>query len=270
MGNKRARDRQLAKLAARRQAERRARQRRRSRIVAIAVLVAIGLGVGGVAVLAGGGGDTEAGSTPSPGPSPSGQAATCSQKVPKAAGEKKPTFAKPPEMTIDPKASYTATMKTSCGTIEMELYPKVAPIGVNSFVFLADQGFYDGLTFHRIVKDFVIQGGDPKADGTGGPGYQFPNEISKKVTFGDAGVLAYANSGPDTNGSQFFITLGPQPSLNATSDVSYTIFGRVTKGMSVVQKIGTFVDIDPADGDQENANATQTVYIDSIVIDEKK
>jgi peptidyl-prolyl cis-trans isomerase B (cyclophilin B) len=268
MGNKRARDRQLAKLAARRQAERRARQRRRSRIVAVVIVAALGLAVTGFAVLAGGGKE-EAGPTPSPGASPSAQHATCSTKVPEAAGEKKPTYAHPPKMTIDPKATYTATMKTSCGTVEMELYPDVAPIGVNSFIFLADHGFYDGLTFHRIVKDFVIQGGDPNADGTGGPGYHFKNEISKQVTFGDAGVVAYANSGPDTNGSQFFITLGPQPSLNATSDASYTIFGRVTKGMNVVQKIGTFVDIDPADGDQENANATQTVYIDSITIDEQ-
>jgi peptidyl-prolyl cis-trans isomerase B (cyclophilin B) len=267
MGNKRARDRQLAKLAARRQAERRARQRRRSRIVAGTVIVAVALAVGGVMVLAGGD-DTQA--TPSTPPSASpttAPEARCSTKVPKAAGEEKPTFKRPPEMTIDAKATYTATIETSCGTIEAELLPDVAPIGVNSFVFLADQGFYDGLTFHRIVKDFVIQGGDPKGDGTGGPGYEFDNETSPKVTFADGGVLAYANSGPDTNGSQFFITLGPQPSLDPTPDASYTIFGHVTKGMDVVAKIGL---LETLPAGQEGATPPQTVYIDTITIEKQR
>ena len=95
-------------------------------------------------------------------------------------------FKHAPEMTIDPKATYTATMETSCGTIEM-VYPDVAPIGVNNFVFLSKQGYFDGLTFHRIVKGFALQGGDPLGNGTGGPGYQFPNEIDKSLTFGKPG-----------------------------------------------------------------------------------
>jgi cyclophilin family peptidyl-prolyl cis-trans isomerase len=259
MGNKRARDRQLAKLAARRQAERHRQQRRRRRTVgAISVVVVIGLGATAVAMLTGGG-SPKASATPTA--TSSATVELCTGKAPKAAGEEKPTFEKAPAMAIDRKATYTATMKTSCGTVEMELYPDVAPVGVNSFVFLARKGFYDGLTFHRIVPDFVIQGGDPAGDGSGGPGYQFDNEVSKKVTFDDGGILAYANSGNDTNGSQFFITLGPQPDLDPTPSASYTIFGKVTKGMDVVQHIGALP--------TEAGAPTQPVYIDSITVDER-
>jgi cyclophilin family peptidyl-prolyl cis-trans isomerase len=266
MGNKRARDRQLAKLAARRQAERQRQQRRRRRITAaIGAVVVMALGATAFATLAGGGNPK---ASASPSASSSTAAELCDGKAPKAAGEKKPTFDKAPAMTIDPKATYTATMKTSCGTVEMELYPDVAPIGVNSFVFLARKGFYDGLTFHRIVAGFVIQGGDPAGDGSGGPGYQFGNEVSKKVTFDEGGIIAYANSGKDTNGSQFFITLGPQPNLDATPSASYTIFGKVTKGMDVVQHIGALPTTAPA-GSTEASTPTQPVYIDSITIDER-
>jgi cyclophilin family peptidyl-prolyl cis-trans isomerase len=259
MGNKRARDRQLAKLAARRQAERHRQQRRRRRTVgAISVVVVIGLGATAFALLTDGS-SPKASATPTA--TSSATAELCTGKAPKAAGEEKPTFEKAPAMAIDRKATYTATMKTSCGTVEMELYPDVAPVGVNSFVFLARKGFYDGLTFHRIVPDFVIQGGDPAGDGSGGPGYQFDNEVSKKVTFDDGGILAYANSGNDTNGSQFFITLGPQPDLDPTPSASYTIFGKVTKGMDVVQHIGALP--------TEAGAPTQPVYIDSITVDER-
>src|SRR4029079_12349959 len=119
----------------------------------------------------------------------------------------------------------------------VELLPKVAPTGVNSFVFLAKKGFFDGLTFHRIVDTptpFVIQGGDPLGNGTGDPGYGFDTETSPKVTFDRAGLLAYANSGPGTNGSQFFITLDQLPQLDPSSGASYTIFGKVIGGMDVV------------------------------------
>jgi peptidyl-prolyl cis-trans isomerase B (cyclophilin B) len=267
MGNKRARDRQLAKLAARRQEERRRQQRRRSRIVAaISAVVVIGLGATAFAMLTDDG-SQKASATPTA--SPSATAELCDGKTPKTAGEKKPTFDRAPEMTIDPKATYTATMKTSCGTVEMELYPDVAPIGVNNFVFLARKGFYDGLTFHRIAADFVIQGGDPAGDGTGGPGYEFDTEVSKKVAFDDGGILAYANSGPDTNGSQFFITLAPAPNLDPTADASFTIFGRVTKGMDVVQHIGALPTTAPA-GSPEASVPTRPVYIDSITIDERR
>ncbi|MEO8292573.1 MAG: peptidylprolyl isomerase [Actinomycetota bacterium] len=263
MGNKRARDRQLAKLAARRLAERRARERRRNRILgAVAAVGVLTLGAGAFVTLIGGDAPK---AEPTPTASSPAAEPLCSAKVPKTAGEKKPTFDTAPQMTIDPTATYTATMETSCGTVTMELYPDVAPIGVNSFVFLARKGFYDGLTFHRIVADFVIQGGDPVGDGSGGPGYEFDNEIDKRVTFDDGGILAYANSGPDTNGSQFFITLGPAPNLDPTKTASYTIFGKVTKGMDIVQRIGALPTTAPA-GSTEASVPTQPVYIDSITI----
>ena len=124
-----------------------------------------------------------------------------------------------------------AVIVTDKGTIELELYADRAPKTVSNFVYLAGQKFYDGLTFHRVVPGFVIQGGDPNGTGTGGPGYQFPDE----PVVGDylAGTVAMANSGPDTNGSQFFICLADQPSLPK----SYNLFGQVTSGMDVVQKI---------------------------------
>lgn len=136
----------------------------------------------------------------------------------------------PPEMQIDPEKNYTATVKMAKGgEFVIELYPQKAPITVNSFVFLARQGFYDGVTFHRVLDGFMAQGGDPTGTGGGGPGYEFVNEDSD-LTFDKAGVVAMANAGRDTNGSQFFITFAPQPRLNG----GYTIFGQVTSGMDVV------------------------------------
>lgn len=138
-----------------------------------------------------------------------------------------------PPMTIDPAKSYEATIHTENGDIVVELFPDVAPIAVNSFIFLADNGWYDGVTFHRVLPGFVAQGGDPSGTGLGGPGYAFEIEISEDVTFDQAGLLSMANSGPTSNGSQFFITLEPLPNL----DGGYTIFGRVISGMDVVEQI---------------------------------
>jgi cyclophilin family peptidyl-prolyl cis-trans isomerase len=262
---KRSRDKQLAKLAQRRQAERRAAKRRRD--------LTIGLVAGGIAlilvavgafILFGGGDEQTDAASPSVSAEPAPTGAACDAKVPSTAEEEKPTFDAPPKMTIDPSKSYSATMVTSCGTIEIELLPEIAPEGVNNFVFLAKQGFYDGLTFHRIVADFVIQGGDPTGDGSGGPGYQFPTDTSPKETFDAPGVVAYANSGPDTNGSQFFITLAPTPNLDPPQQ--YTIFGTVTKGMDVVEKIGA----QPVGPDASGAQSAPLVpvYIDSVTIAE--
>jgi peptidyl-prolyl cis-trans isomerase B (cyclophilin B) len=267
MANKRARDRQLAKLAARRQAERQIRQRRRARIVGgVTGLLVIGMAVAGYAALTGDDG-TQAGPSATPPASPAA-AVACGADVPRSVGEEKPTFDRPPKMTIDPQRSYSARMQTSCGPIELELYPDVAPIGVNSFVFLAKKGFYDGLTFHRIVQDFVIQGGDPTGTGSGDAGYKFEIEIDEKVTFDDGGLLAYANSGPDTNGSQFFITVGPTPELDAKGDTGYTIFGKVTGGMDVVQTIEAVPTTDNGRGEQ--SLPLETVYIDSVSIEEPR
>ena len=112
----------------------------------------------------------------------------------------------PPPMTIDPKKNYTATMETSKGTIEIELFAKDAPKTVNNFVFLAREGFYDGVTFHRVIPNFMIQGGDPTGSGRGGPGYKFEDEVRTNPNKHGTGSLSMANAGPNTNGSQFFIT----------------------------------------------------------------
>jgi peptidylprolyl isomerase len=139
-------------------------------------------------------------------------------------------YASAPPMLIDPKKQYTATVKMAKGgEFVIQLYADKAPITVNSFVFLARQGYFDGVTFHRVLEGFMAQGGDPTGTGSGGPGYSFVNENSD-LTFDKAGVVAMANAGPDTNGSQFFITFGPTPNLNG----GYTIFGQVISGMDVV------------------------------------
>jgi cyclophilin family peptidyl-prolyl cis-trans isomerase len=143
------------------------------------------------------------------------------------------TYASAPPMLIDTTKKYTATVTMAKGgQIVIQLYPDKAPITVNSFVFLARQGFFNGLTFHRVLAGFMAQGGDPTGTGSGGPGYQFVNENSD-LKFDKAGVVAMANAGPNTNGSQFFITFAPYP----TGDGSFTIFGQVTSGMDVVTGI---------------------------------
>ena len=136
-------------------------------------------------------------------------------------------------MTIDAKKQYFAAFKMAKGgEFIVQLYPDKAPIAVNSFVFLAKDGFFNGVTFHRVLEGFMAQGGDPTGTGTGGPGYEFVNEDSD-LKFDKPGVLAMANAGRDTNGSQFFITFGPTEQLNG----GYTIFGQVTSGMDIVNGI---------------------------------
>ncbi|HRX01799.1 MAG TPA: peptidylprolyl isomerase [Anaerolineae bacterium] len=139
----------------------------------------------------------------------------------------------PPAMAIDPKKNYAATIETNRGTIEIEFFALDAPITVNNFVFLANQRFYDGVTFHRVIPDFVIQGGDPTGTGRGGPGYKFADELRGNPHRHGTGTLSMANAGPNTNGSQFFITHSPQPHL----DGRHTVFGKVTSGMDVVNAI---------------------------------
>lgn len=138
-----------------------------------------------------------------------------------------------PPMTIDQTKGYVATIETEKGDITIELYAEEAPLAVNSFVFLAQDGWYDNVTFHRVVPGFVAQAGDPSGTGMGGPGYVFDNEVSPDLKFDQPGVLGMANSGPGTNGSQFFITHTSVPHL----DGSYTIFGRVISGMDVVESL---------------------------------
>ena len=142
-------------------------------------------------------------------------------------------YSSAPPMLIDKNKQYTATVKMAKGgEFVIQLYADKAPITVNSFVFLAREDFFDGVTFHRVLEGFMAQGGDPTGTGTGGPGYEFVNEDSD-LKFDKAGVVAMANAGRDTNGSQFFITFGPAERLNG----DYTIFGQVTSGMDVVNGI---------------------------------
>lgn len=141
-------------------------------------------------------------------------------------------YSAPPPMTIDTSKTYVATIDTDKGKIVAELYPKDAPQHVNNFVFLAQDGFFNNLTFHRVEPGFVIQGGDPVGNGTGGPGYRLPAEFNDRPH--KEGALAMARSqSPNSAGSQFYITLAPTPFL----DRQYTVFGEVTSGMDVVKKI---------------------------------
>jgi cyclophilin family peptidyl-prolyl cis-trans isomerase len=143
-------------------------------------------------------------------------------------------WSQPFENQLEDGKSYAGTLETSHGTIEVEFYPEDAPVTVNNFVSLAKEGFYDGTPFHRIVKGFVIQGGDPTGTGTGGPGYRFKDEAVRKDY--EKGVLAMANAGPNTNGSQFFIVL---EDLRGRLPKNYTIFGKVTSGLEVVESIAS-------------------------------
>jgi len=143
------------------------------------------------------------------------------------------TWDSPPAMTIDPDAIYQAILKTEKGDVRIELFADKAPITVNNFIFLARAGFYDGITFHRVLSDFMAQSGDPTGTGMGGPGYQFEDEITHGLLFDQEGLLAMANSGADTNGSQFFITFGTTPWLNGL----HTVFGKVIEGMDVLRSL---------------------------------
>ncbi len=139
----------------------------------------------------------------------------------------------PPAMQIDPPKTYRVTIETNRGDMELELYPEHAPKTVNNFVFLAQEGFYDGIVFHRVISDFMVQGGDPTGTGRGGPGYQFEDEVAENPLRHEAKVISMANSGPNTNGSQFFISHSPQPHL----DGMHTVFGKVVEGQDIVDAI---------------------------------
>jgi len=139
----------------------------------------------------------------------------------------------PPAMQIDASRTYNVSIQTNRGTIELEMYPEHAPNTVNNFVFLAGEGFYDGVVFHRVINDFMVQCGDPTGTGRGGPGYKFACETAGNPLRHERGVISMANAGPNTNGSQFFITHVPCPHL----DGNHTVFGRVTQGLDVIDAI---------------------------------
>jgi len=255
VGSKRTRQRQLQKLAARRAAERK-RQRRR-RIVAGVVAFVVAAGGGTAAFFAFTGKKAPAKTSASPSAQP---LVACGGTRPAAAGKKKRSFDQAPPPTIDRSRSYTATMVTSCGTIQLQLFPKVAPVAVNSFVFLARHGYFDGLFFHRVVKNFVIQGGDPLGMGSGGPGYSFKDELGGGLTY-KVGTLAMANSGRNTNGSQFFIVSGPDGPRQL--EHKYTIFGKVRAGLPVVRTIQD-VPTNPS-----TQRPIRVIYIERVTISER-
>lgn len=147
--------------------------------------------------------------------------------------EKPQQWSKPPELQINPTKKYSAVFKTDKGDITCSLYANKVPRTVNNFVFLARHGFYDNTIFHRVINDFMVQGGDPTGTGMGGPGYQFPDEFTPTLRHNGPGVLSMANAGSNTNGSQFFITHVATPWL----DNKHTIFGQVVKGLDVLFSI---------------------------------
>jgi cyclophilin family peptidyl-prolyl cis-trans isomerase len=139
----------------------------------------------------------------------------------------------PPAMQIDPKKKYKAHMETDKGTMVIELFADKTPITVNNFVFLSREGYYDGVIFHRVIDNFMVQGGDPTGTGRGGPGYKFADEFHPSLKHDKQGILSMANAGPATNGSQFFITHLPTPHLNGR----HTVFGQVVEGLDVLMSI---------------------------------
>lgn len=176
----------------------------------------------------------------------------------------KKSWPKPPEMKIDPAKTYLANIETSKGKIVLELLPKEAPQTVNSFVFLAREGFFDGVEFHRVIPGFMIQTGDRNGNppGTGDAGYKFDNENRKTDRTYKEGTVGMANSGPDTNGSQFFIMdhdYGLPPA-------NYTIFGQLKKGQDVVHAIATVKTVDPAN---HNDKPVEPVVMTKVTIEEK-
>lgn len=181
---------------------------------------------------------------------------------PAATTPKQMSWPTAPAMTISQSKTYTATIKTNYGDVVVELFPKEAPLAVNSFVFLARQGYFDGIKFHRVVKGFVIQGGDPTGTGGGNPGYRFADEPVTRDYL--PGTLAMANSGANTNGSQFFICLAD---LRTNLQKKYTIFGNVKSGFDVVQKIGDVPVTLNAVG--ERSSPTVDVHIVTVIIEEK-
>lgn len=140
---------------------------------------------------------------------------------------------KPPAMVIDPEKEYFATIKTDKGDIKIKLFAKKTPKTVNNFVFLSREGFYDNTIFHRVIKDFMAQGGDPTGTGMGGPGYKFEDEFDSSLRHSKPGILSMANAGPGTNGSQFFLTHVATPWL----DRKHSVFGEITEGLDVLLSI---------------------------------
>ena len=260
--DKRARKKENARAAREQREAALKRSKRRRSTITFAAIGALFIGVIVVISLVGGGkkkADTTATTTP---PTTVALPAGCIKTVPPKANPK--TYKTAPPMTIDPTKTYAATFSTSCGSFTAQLDAKDSPKGVNNFVFLADNHFFDGLTWHRVVKDFVIQGGDPKGDGSGGPGYSVVTELPKNGY--PLGTLAWAKTGTDpagTAGSQFFVVTGSQTqalSQKVGGQYQYGAFGKVTTGIANAEKI---MSLAPASGD---GAPTVPMYINKVTI----
>ena len=281
--SKRQHQRQLDRARSKRRADRFDRRRRRARLIAIVAAAALVLSVFAAVLV----NALDRGPQADPGDPQAAGACPPPEDVPEVDAEQ---YDEPPPMEIDEDATYLATLDTTCGEIVVELDAAGAPVTTNNFVFLAREGFYDGVGFHRVIENFMIQGGDPQGTGAGGPGYTFEDELGPAqahyeevreqllaqleeqgelqpegevdpdtVPSGyERGRLAMANSGPDTNGSQFFITHGDPAILPAPA---YTLFGAVVEGMDVVDQIAT----EPTEGDL----AVEPVRIRSIEVEER-
>lgn len=164
-------------------------------------------------------------------------------------------WSNPPEMILDKEKTYKANIHTDNGVIEMQLFADKTPNTVNNFIFLSNEGFYDNTFFHRVIANFMAQGGDPTGTGRGGPGYRFADEFHPELKHDKPGILSMANAGPDTNGSQFFITHVPTPWL----DNKHSVFGEVTGGMDVVLSIP---ERDPTRPDQPGVKITSVTIIE--------
>jgi len=173
-------------------------------------------------------------------------------------------WSSPPALALDPNAKYTATIKTSQGEMKADLFSKDAPNTVNNFVFLARENFYDGVVFHRIIKDFMIQTGDPTGTGMGGPGYKFSDELNTPQGY-ERGTLAMANAGPNTQGSQFFIC---HTDLKSRLPKNYTAFGQVTQGLETLDAIAGVPVAASSTG--ERSKPQNEVKIESVTIEETK
>jgi cyclophilin family peptidyl-prolyl cis-trans isomerase len=259
--DKRARQKENARAAREQREAALKRSKRRRSTITFAAFGALFIGVIVIISLVGGGkkkATTTTTSTTAPVVLPAGCVKTVPPKTTKS------TYKAAPPMTIDTTKTYVATFSTSCGTFSAQLDAKNAPKGVNNFVFLANQHFYDGLTWNRAVKDFVIQGGDPKGDGTGGPGYSVVTELPKSGY--PLGTLAWAKTSSDpggTAGSQFFVVTGSQTqalSQKVGGQYQYGVFGKVTNGVANAQKI---MSLAPASGD---GAPTIPMYINKVTI----
>jgi cyclophilin family peptidyl-prolyl cis-trans isomerase len=189
------------------------------------------------------------------------------QVQPAAPATAKKQWSKAPDMQIDTSKQYFATIKTNLGDIKIELFAKESPKTVNNFVFLAREHFYDGVIFHRIIKGFMVQTGDPQGTGGGGPGYKFADELPPKHSY-DLGIVAMANAGANTNGSQFFICNGAgAKSLNEMPN--YTQFGKVVAGLDVLEKISSVEVVTNPSNPREKSKPVNPPVIQSVVVEEK-